>query len=47
MSDIQQMFQQVLTNQDDQQALRFLWRDNPNQPFKDYTIQINPLKIIQ
>ena len=38
MSDIQQMFHQVLTNQDDQQALRFLWRDNPNQAFEDYAM---------
>ena len=37
MSDIQQMFHQVLTNQDDQQALRFCGE----------TIQIKPLKIMQ
>ena len=38
ISDIQQMFHQVLTNYDDQQALRFLWRDNPNQVFEDYAM---------
>ena len=41
MSDIQQMFHQVLTNQDDQQALRFLWRDNPNQAFQDYAMTVH------
>ena len=41
MSDIQQMFHQVLANQDDQQALRFLWRDKPNQAFEDYAMTVN------
>ena len=41
MSDIQQMFHLVLTNQDDQQALRFLWRDNPNQAFEDYAMMVH------
>ena len=42
MSDIQQMFHQVLTNFSQQQALRLLWllrllwRDNLNQAFEDY-----------
>ena len=40
MSNIQQMFHQVLTNQDDQQALRFLWRGNPNQAFEDYAMMV-------
>ena len=44
MSDIQQMFHQVLTNQDDQQALRFLWRDNPNQAFEDYVMTVHVLE---
>ena len=34
MSDIQQMFHQILINQGDQQALRFLWRENSNQAFE-------------
>ena len=41
MSDIQQMFHQVLANQDDQQVSRILWRDNPNQAFQDYAIAVH------
>ena len=41
MSGIQQMFHQVLTNQDDQQALGFLWRDNPNQAFEDTAMTVH------
>ena len=41
MSDIQQMFHQVLANQDDQQVSRILWRDNPNQAFQDYVIAVH------
>ena len=41
ITDIQQMFHQVLTNHDDQQALRFLWRDNPNQAFEDYAMTVH------
>ena len=41
VSYIQKMFHQVLTNQDDQQALRFLWRDNPNQAFEDYAMTVH------
>ena len=43
MSDIQQLFHQVLTNQDDQQASRFLWRDNLNQAVEDYHSSPPPL----
>ena len=35
------MFHQVLTNQDDQQALRLLWRDKPNQAFEDYAATVH------
>lgn len=35
MFDIQQMFYQVLTNHDDQQAAKCLWRGNQNQAFQD------------
>ena len=41
MSDIQQMFNQVRTNQDDQQSLRFLWRGNPSQAFENYAITVH------
>ena len=41
MSDIQQMFHQILKTQDDQQTLRFLWRDNPNQAFEDYAMTVH------
>ena len=41
MSDIQQMFHQILTNQDNQQALRFLWRENSNQTFEDYAMTVH------
>ena len=31
----------VLPSQDDQQVLRFLWRDNPNQAFEDYAMMVH------
>ena len=41
MSDIQQMFHQILKTQDDQQTLRFLGRDNPNQASEDYAMAVH------
>ena len=41
MSDTQQMFYQVLTNHDNQQALIFLWRDNQNQAFQDCVMMVH------
>ena len=41
MSDIEQMLRQVLTNHDDQQVLRFLWRDDPNQAFEVYAMTVH------
>ena len=35
-ADIEAMFLQVKVQQEDCKVLRFLWRDNPNEPFKVY-----------
>ena len=41
MSDIEKMLRQVLINHDDQQVLRFLWRDDPNQAFQSYVMTVH------
>ena len=41
MSDIEQMFHQILVENKDRDVLRFLWRDNYIDPIEDYRMNVH------
>ena len=41
IGDIEQMFHQVKVMEKDRDSIRFVWRDNPNKPIKDYIMTVH------
>ena len=41
MSNIEQMFRQILVENKDRDVLRFLWRDNYIYPIEDYRMNVH------
>ena len=42
MADIEKMFHQVLVREQDREALRFVWRTNKKEQFRDIRMNVHP-----